>query len=437
VRILYSWLAYLLAPAYLAALLWRGLRERGYWRGLGQRFGFGTRLAHETIWIHAASVGEVQAAAPLVHALHRASDLALLITTTTATGAARARALFAATGAEVRHVPLDLPGAVRRFLARTRPRLAVILETEIWPNLYHQCAAQAVPLVLANARLSARSMHRYRLVAPLIRRTLACAQLIAAQSAADAQRFCVLGAAAERVRVIGNLKFDCSVPNETAARAQALRARYVGARAAWVAGSTHEGEERIVLAAHATVRETFAAALLILVPRHPQRFEEVASSLARSGEPFLRLSRNEIGADTPAILLGDTLGQLLELYAAADVAFVGGSLVPIGGHNLLEPAALGRPILTGPHNANGAEIARLLVARGAARIVHDAGELAASVTQLLSNPQERERMGANGQGVVQENRGALERLLSLLQPHFSSRLRAAAAPEASAASPER
>jgi 3-deoxy-D-manno-octulosonic-acid transferase len=430
VRVLYSCLAYLLAPAYLGVLLWRGLRERGYWRGLGERFGLGTTLPRETIWIHAASVGEVQAATALAHALRRASDLTLVITTTTPAGAARARASFAGSDTDVRHVPLDLPGSVGRFFDRARPRIAVILETELWPNLYHECAARCVPLVLANARLSARSVRHYRLIAPLLRRTLACAHLIAAQSDADAARFRALGAEPARIQVIGNLKFDFSVPADIYARGRALRARCAGARAIWVAGSTHEGEEREVLQAHAIVRRAHPDALLILVPRHPQRFEEVASGLARSAIPFARLSRGETCTAETSVLLGDTLGQLLELYAAADVAFVGGSLVPIGGHNLLEPAALERPILTGPHNANGADIARLLVARGAARIVHDAHELGARLTDLLSDREERARMGARARAVVEENCGALARLVARLEPMLVDAVnaRAAAAP---------
>jgi 3-deoxy-D-manno-octulosonic-acid transferase len=437
VRLLYSCLAYVLAPAYLGVLVWRGLRERGYWRGFGARFGLGAALTGDSVWIHAASVGEVQAAIPLMHALRRTSDLALVITTSTPAGAARARAAFAGLGIDVRHVPLDLPGAARRFLARTRPRLAIILETELWPNLYHACAARSVPLVLANARLSVRSMRRYRLIAPLLRRTLACTRLIAAQSEADAGRFRALGAEPGRTTVIGNLKFDFELPADIGARARSVRARFAGGRTAWVAGSTHEGEEGVLLQAHEILRRTHPDALLILVPRHPQRFAEVAAWLSRSGVSFVRLSSNESGAAHSAVLLGDTLGQLLELYAAADVAFVGGSLVPVGGHNLLEPAALGRPILTGPHNANAAETARLLIARGAACIVHDAAELAAHLGRLLGSPKERERMGALGREIIDENRGALARLLALLHPFLASAATVAVAPAVSAASRER
>jgi 3-deoxy-D-manno-octulosonic-acid transferase len=434
-RFLYSCLTYLLAPVYLGVLLWRGLRERGYWRGLDERFGLGAALPHGSAWIHAASVGEVQAAAALVAALKRTIDGALLITTATAAGAERARALLGQ-DVQVRHAPLDLPGAVRRFFDRAQPRIAIVLETELWPNLYHECVARSVPLVLASARLSARSVRRYRLIAPLTRRTLACADLIAAQSEADAERFRALGAPPARTHVVGNLKFDLSLPSDTRTRGEALRARCAGTRPVWVAGSTHEGEERDVVQAHARLRQAHPEALLILVPRHRQRFEEVAAWLARTGVSFARLSRDESCGHERQVLLGDTVGQLLELYAAADIAFVGGSLVPIGGHNLLEPAALERPILAGPYNGNGAEIASLLVACGAARIVHDAHELGDELGLLLSSPAERARMGASARAVLEANRGALARLLALMEPLARSPLKAAAAPAESAGSRE-
>ncbi|MBV8852993.1 MAG: 3-deoxy-D-manno-octulosonic acid transferase, partial [Sinobacteraceae bacterium] len=310
---------------------------------------------------------------------------------------------------------------VRRFFRRVRPRLAVIFETELWPNLYHECGRQRVPLVLASARISTRSVARYRKLGSLFRAVLARGAIIAAQGAEDAERFRSLGADPERTHVTGNLKFDVAVPAAVGAQAARLREQYVLGRPAWVAGSTHTGEDEQVLEAHRIVRATHPRALLILAPRHPARFAEVADRLQRSGVSFVR--RSHVTDDVPhqgmagaEVLLLDSLGELLDFYAAADVAFVGGSLVPIGGHNLLEPAALGLPVLTGPYNSNSAEITRLLTEQGAAQIVRDSRQLGERVAALLSDPEQRARIGERGKAAVQSNRGALGNLLALIEP---------------------
>jgi len=398
--------------------LWRGLRDRGYWRNFRERFGFGAPARPHGVWIHAVSVGEVQACAPLVGVLRqRYPELPLTVTAVTPTGAARARALFG-NAAQVRYVPFDLPGAVRRFFARVQPRLAVIVETELWPNLYRECGRRRVPLVLASARLSARSAGRYRRLGALFRDTLSQAAVVAAQGTLDAERFQALGADPASTHVTGNLKFDFRLPPRTVERGARLREQYAPARALWVAGSTHGGgEEQALLEAQRRVRALHPEALLVLAPRHPQRFAEVAALLHQTGASFVRRSQGAAAAaQTCAVLLLDSLGELLDFYAAADVAFVGGSLVPIGGHNLLEPAALGVPILTGPYNSNGEEIARLLIAGGAAEVVRDAATLGARVSALLANPQARVRIGAQGRASVDSNRGALGKLLGLIEP---------------------
>ena len=408
-RYLYILAVYLAAPLISLVMLWRGLSDRSYWTGFSERFGFGPKLEPGSIWVHAVSVGEVQASAALVTTLReRYPSVPVVVTTLTPTGSMRAKALFKDL-AHVRYIPFDLPGSVRRFFQRVRPRLAVIFETELWPNLYHQCNRRKIPLVLASARISPRSVSRYRRLGSLFRDALSRGVVVAAQGEGDADRFKLLGADPDRTHVTGNIKFDFSVPLDLAERGRSLRAFYAVSRPMWVAGSTHEGEEEIVLEAHRIVRGTHPRALLVLVPRHPPRFDEVASRLQRVGVRFARRSqrmgeRAETAAANAEVLLVDTLGELLDFYAAADVAFVGGSLVPIGGHNLLEPAALGLPILTGPYNSNSADVARLLLERGAAELVHDAAELGHRVADLLSDPDERDRIGALG------------KLLGLIEP---------------------
>jgi len=417
-RFVYLLAVYLAAPVICAVFLWRGLRDRGYWRNFRERFGFGAPARPHGVWIHAVSVGEVQACAPLVGVLRqRYPELPLTVTAVTPTGAARARALFG-NAAQVRYVPFDLPGAVRRFFARVQPRLAVIVETELWPNLYRECGRRRVPLVLASARLSARSAGRYQRLGALFRDTLSQAAVVAAQGTLDAERFQALGADPASTHVTGNLKFDFRLPPRTVERGARLREQYAPARALWVAGSTHGGgEEQALLEAQRRVRALHPEALLVLAPRHPQRFAEVAALLHQAGASFVRRSQGAAAAaQTCEVLLLDSLGELLDFYAAADVAFVGGSLVPIGGHNLLEPAALGVPILTGPYNSNGEEIARLLIAGGAAEVVRDAATLGARVSALLANPQARVRIGAQGRASVDSNRGALGKLLGLIEP---------------------
>lgn len=420
-RYLYTLAVYLAAPLVSLIMLFRGLRDPSYRERFGERFGLGERLQPGSVWIHAVSVGEVQAAAALVTTLReRYPAVPILVTTLTPTGASRARTLFKDL-AHVSYIPFDLPGSVRRFFKRAQPRLAVIFETELWPNLYHECGRRGIPLVLASARISPRSVSRYRKLGSLFRNALSSGIVVAAQGEGDAERFKSLGADPDRTHITGNIKFDFSVPRDMPERGRQLREHYAASRPMWVAGSTHEGEEAMVLEAHRMVRGTHPRALLAVVPRHPPRFDEVAGLLERAGVRFVRRSQRageRAGAAAAAadVLLVDTLGELLDFYAAADVAFVGGSLVPIGGHNLLEPAALGVPVLTGPDNSNSAEIAKLLTGSGAAEIVNDAGELGRRVAELLSDDGQRERMGALGRDSVDSNRGALGKLLGLIEP---------------------
>ena len=416
-RFIYVILAYLLTPVLLGHLLWRSRANPEYRRRIGERFGRGhARLPSPSIWVHAVSVGEIQAAAALVRALlERYPTQPVVLTTVTPTGLQRARELF---GDAVVHsyAPFDLAGSVKKFFDWSRPQLLIVLETELWPNLYHECGRRDVPLVLANARVSPKSVNRYRLMLSLFRQTLSHGIVIAAQSEADAERFLTLGADPERTHVTGNIKFDFDLPPQVETDGRRLRQSHAPDRPIWIAASTHANEEEIVLAAHRQVLEVFPNALLLLVPRHPERFQTAASLTVKQGFSAVRRSAGDDCTMDTQVFIGDSMGELPIFYAAADIAFVGGSLVQVGGHNLLEPAALGKPVLTGPYTYNAEDVARLLQDAGAARIVVDADELGGATINLLGDPQERERIGVLGRAAVDNNRGALDRLLGLIAP---------------------
>ncbi len=417
-RFVYTILTFLFTPVLIAHLYWRSINQPSYRERIGERFGRSHgRIDRPSIWIHAVSVGEVQAAATLIRALlRRYPDRPLIVTTMTPTGAERVRDLFGDTVIH-RYVPYDLAGAVRRFFDWARPELVIIIEKEIWPNLFRECGLRKIPLVLASARISTRSARRYRHLVGLFRQTLSHGIVIAAQTDVDAARFRSLGVSAERIHVTGNIKFDFDLDADVPGRGTAFRAEHAPGRPIWVAGSTHADEEQVVLAAHQRVLARFPTALLLLVPRHPERFAQVAGLIDKAG--LAGITRSSGGRCTPeqSVFLGDSMGELTTFYAAADVAFVGGSLEPrIGGHNLLEPAALGLPLLTGPHFFNAPDIATLMIADGAARVIVGADELAEGVCALFDDPDERRRRGGAGQRVVDNNRGTLQRVLELIDP---------------------
>ena len=412
-RTLYTLLLHLGLPLIALRLYLRGRRAPAYRQRIAERFA--CRLPPFQpggIWVHAVSVGESIAAAPMVRALlERHPELPVTVTCMTPTGSERIRALF---GDRVQHcyLPYDLPWAASRFLDRLQPRLAVIMETELWPNHIHACARRGIPTVLANARLSEKSARGYARFAGLTRPMLAEMSWIAAQTETEAERFRQLGARAECVSVTGSIKFDLSIDPELPARAQALRASW-GAerRPVWIAASTHAGEDEIVLDAHRRLLAEQPDSLLILVPRHPERFDDVYSLCLREGFATVRRSSGQPVGEGAQVLLGDTMGELLFLYALADVAFVGGSLVPNGGHNLLEPAALGLPVLSGPHLLNFLEIAAQLREAGALQEVSGAESLARQLHCLLAGGEVRRQMGEAGMSVLYRNQGALECLL--------------------------
>lgn len=416
-RFAYITLTYLLLPVYACYWLFRGFSNRTYWDRIGQRFGFGfPSLDCGSIWLHAVSVGEVQAAVPLIRELQaRFPGRRLLVTTVTPTGAERVRLNF---GDTVTHsyIPFETPNAVTSFFDAVRPDLALIMETEIWPNLYHECGRRNVPLVLVSARISPKSVKSYRKFLPLFRETLSHGIVIAAQSEVDAERFRSLGAAPERTWVTGNIKFDFEIPDDLIMRGEQFRDDNFGERPVWVAASTHDREEEQVLHAHKLVLERFPDAVLVLVPRHPERFSSVRTLLQRNGLRFVCRTDNEPCTQDTKIFLGDTMGEVPLFYAAADVAFVGGTLVPIGGHNLLEPAALSRPVVTGPHLFNTPDIAEKFERLGASVTVNDAEQLGIAVAELFADPVTATDIGKRGCELVSQNKGALERLLRLLQP---------------------
>ena len=416
IRAIYSLVMWLAAPVAFAIVLLRGVRDRAYWERPAERFGWGRRLTAPALWLHAVSMGEVAAAVELVRALRaRHPDCPFVLTTSTPTGRARARAIFG-DDVDIRFLPYDTPGSVRRFLDRVRPRVAIILETELWPNLIRDCMRRDVPVVFASARLSAKSVAQYRRLGRLFSDTLAAAALIAAQTPQDAERFIAVGASRSRTRVVGNIKFDMRLGPAVLEQGRELRRTCLGNRPVWIAGSTHAGEEEQVLAAHSELRLENPDLLLLLVPRHPQRFDGVAVLLTRLGIPFDRRSDAAPVRPDAQVMLVDTMGELTTLYASSDAAFVGGSLVPVGGHNLLEPAVLGVPVITGPHNANAKDIARSLIEQGGAVEVADSRALAGALHGLLQDAAERERAVRAAREFVDANRGAVERLTELIDP---------------------
>ncbi|MEN9461711.1 MAG: 3-deoxy-D-manno-octulosonic-acid transferase [Pseudomonadota bacterium] len=413
-RIVYSILLYLLMPLVCLRLLWRGRRAPAYWQRWGERFAFTLpNIAPHGIWIHAVSVGEFQAAQPLIKALlTQYPELPILITTTTPTGSARVQATFAGQVSHV-YLPYDLPIAMQRFVKAVQPRLLILMETELWVNLLHVCQQYEIPVILANARLSARSAAGYQRVVKLIRPALQSLHCIAVQTEEEAARFQQLGAAAEILKVIGSIKFDLELSPTLQQQGLVLR-QHFGERVVWIAASTHAGEDEIILAAFQQIRAKVPHLLLILVPRHPERFNAVATLCKQVDLKFKRRSLGEIADSETAIYLGDTMGELMLLFAASDIAFMGGSLVPTGGHNLLEPAALGLPVIFGEHIFNFKEISQRLLSEHAAVKVHDMQELTEQVLNYAQQPEFRQATGARGKAFVEQNRGALQRLLNLI-----------------------
>ena len=413
-------LGYSAALYGLSPLIWRRIwREQVLTYSRWQRLGIepSPRPNHPVIWLHCASVGEVRAAQPLIKALlARYPHHYLLLTTMTASGAQQVQALTHLSSQVIhRFVPLDFPGSAKRFVRHWQPALAILFETELWPNLIASCHQHQIPVSVVNGRLSPRAFRRYQRIRPLMANTLRHISWLAAKSQADAERFAALGMNASYTQVVGSLKFEIS-HSERASKKSKCLLNELGLetcqRPVWVAGSTREGEEAVLLEAHRKLGHHYPEALLILAPRHPQRFEEVAKLCERTQCVMARRSLQQPVTEQTQVYLADTLGELEQLYTIGNIAFVGGSLVPLGGHNVVEPASLGRFTLCGPSFENFEDVAKPLQAAGALESVADGPTLVTALLDAFDNPEETARKGALGQQVVEQQRGALERTLA-------------------------
>jgi len=414
-RVIYSSLLYLLTPVYLLYLYWRGRRAPAYRDRIAERFGFyDIEIEANPIWIHAVSVGEAQAALPLIQKLkEQFPDHPILVTTTTPTGSTRIKETL---GDEVHHVyvPYDVPYAVGRFIEKMKPSVAILMETEIWPNIIYACNEAEIPVVLANARMSKRSAKGYRKLGKFMRDVMSHIDLIAAQSQSDGARLISLGARTDAVHITGSVKFDMHLPASIKEQGEVLRRDWGVDRSIWIAASTRQGEDEQILDAFAQVCHARPEVLLVLVPRHPERFDSVAALCEKRGFTIQRRSAHQPCSRDIDIYFGDTMGDLTLMYAASDVAFVGGSLVQTGGQNPIEAAALGLPVIMGSSLYNFSEVTRMLRECEALEVINDSEELAATVLGYFDDPALRTQRAENAYAVVQRNRGAMERLLKLI-----------------------
>jgi len=415
--LIYSLVLFLLLPLVLIRLYFRSFKNPEYLNRWQERFGFIPKLdsGKDVIWIHAVSVGEVQASRPLVDYLQQHYPACqILLTTTTPTGLIMVTRVFAGSVAH-RYFPYDLPFSVARFLRITRPRVLLILETEIWPNLYRYCRQLGIPIMLINARLSEKALAGYRMFPALIRATLGKVTTIATQSIDNASRFISLGAPEDRVHVTGNIKFDIKIPHSIREQGESIRRFFSASRPVWIAASTHDGEDEIILDAARIIQASLPDSLLILTPRHPERFVSVRQLCLKQGFTVACYTDMEAYSAGTQVFLLDVLGQLPVYYAAADVAFVGGSLVPVGGHNMLEPACLGMPLITGRHLFNFSEISNLLRSANALFEVETAAELSEKVIEFLGDANLRFSTGERARTVVVGNQGSINKIMKLLE----------------------
>ncbi len=412
-RFAYTLVLWLLLPFVFVRLALRARKQPEYLHHLGERFGFYPENdLKPVIWLHAVSVGETRATVSLVAKLRAAyPEYQILLTHTTPTGRATSEQLYG-DGVMRVYLPYDYPFAVRRFLHHFQPQLGILMETEIWFNLIHESHVAGVPILLLNARLSEKSAKGYARVAGLTRNALQRLDAIAAQTSADSARLCQLGA--QRVSVMGNLKFDIAAPQAQLESGVSLRRQFGAVRKVFLAASTREGEEALLLDAFQG-QGGLAGALLVIVPRHPQRFNEIADMLANRGLRYQRRSENRDVPPDVQVVLGDSMGEMFAYYAASDIAFIGGSLLPFGGQNLIEACSVGTPVLIGPHTYNFADATRLAVDAGAAVRVNDADELLLVAQRLLNDATALARMCKQGVQFVAAHQGATDKAMVVIK----------------------
>jgi 3-deoxy-D-manno-octulosonic-acid transferase len=403
----------------LLRLLWRSIKAPDYRKRWGERFGhYKNPVQQDVIWFHAVSVGEAEAVFPLIKRIHQdQTHIPILVTTTTPTGSARVKAVLANTVQHV-YLPYDMPCVVKRFLNRFKPVIGVVMETELWPNLFHYCGINKIPLYVINARLSENSAEGYRKLPALIHPLLANITQVAAQSEEDAQRFLAIGAKPEQVRTIGNIKFDLDIPDAVITAGKALKAVEFKGRFVWLVASTHRGEEEIFVNVYKNLKTTIPELLMVIVPRHPERFIEVENLCKANNLCFINRTSKQPCRQETDVYLADTMGELKMLYAAADAAFVGGSLVPVGGHNILEALAVGTPVLFGPYMANFKEIAQKVNDNKAGIQCADQEAITQAIQGVYVDEAYRAMLNNNGKSVMQKNRGAINKLHEMLISAF-------------------
>jgi 3-deoxy-D-manno-octulosonic-acid transferase len=414
-RFFYSCLFYLAIPLILLRLLWRSLKAPAYRRRWRERFAFyNKKFSPGVIWFHAVSVGEAEALFPLVARIQKQHpDVKLLITTTTPTGSARVKAMMQETVEHV-YLPYDIPCAVSRFIKCFKPKLAVIMETEIWPNLFACCGKNKIPLYIINARLSEKSARGYQKITSLIHPAVAQVSLIAAQTQEDASRFIAIGAAGEQVKTLGNIKFDIEIPQAVLEQGLQLKADLFGGRFVWLIASTHKDEEILFLPVYHAVKQQIPELLLVIVPRHPERFADVEKLCEQHQlNVVMRTAKKKVNTETD-VYLADTMGELKMLYAASDIAFVGGSMVPAGGHNILEAAAIGIPVMFGPYMANFKEIALKALSQDAAVQCQNENDIINTILALYKQPAYRKALASKEKAFVSRNQGAIDRVYQTL-----------------------
>ena len=416
-RACYSFIFYLLVPVIVLRLLWRSIKAPDYRNRWLERFACYTqKFPQDVLWFHAVSVGEAEALFPLIKLIQSEyPEAKLLITTTTPTGSARVKAVLKESVEHV-YLPYDLPDAIRRFMHCFKPRLAVIMETEIWPNLYASCGKNGIPLYVINARLSEKSARGYQKISQLVHPALAQVKLFAAQTLDDANRFVAIGADVEKVVTVGNIKFDVLIPQEIIDQGVALKNVLFADRFTWICASTHKGEEKLCLAIYQELKQKIPELILLIAPRHPERFPDVIKLACEQQKlnVVMRTSGASCHAETDVYLL-DTLGELKMFYAAANIAFIGGSIVPVGGHNVLEAAAVGIPAVFGPYMNNFKSIAKEIIQQEAAVQVQNPEQLRNVILSLYQDKNYRKSLGRKGKAFIEQNRGAIGRIFKLLE----------------------